>query len=71
MKKNVQFDLEISIVQELLNEIENKLITVVDHIAPISKFLNNRLEESLVHPEWLKRKLNLNYQVMKHNLLFL
>ena len=34
--KDVEFDLEISTVQELCNEIENKIINIVDKIAPIS-----------------------------------
>ena len=55
----VEFDLQISTVQELANEIENKIIPVVDSIAPISKFINNRLEQTKTVPFWVKRKINL------------
>ena len=65
MMKNVKFDLEISSVQELCNEIENKIINVVDKIAPISKFCNNQLEDSSIRPEWLKRKINLRKKLLK------
>ena len=43
---DVKFDLEISTVQELCNEIENKIINVVDKIAPMSTFSNNQLQNS-------------------------
>ena len=36
---DVKFDLEITTVQKLANDIENKIIGVVDTIAPISKFI--------------------------------
>ena len=39
---DVKFDLEITTIQELSNDIENKIIDVVDIIALIFKFTNNR-----------------------------
>ena len=36
---DVKFDLEITTVQKLANDIENKIIGVVDTIAPISNFI--------------------------------
>ena len=63
--EKINFDLEITSVQDLSNEIENKIITVVDKIAPITKFSNNRLEDTNVHPFWLKRKINLRKKLMK------
>ena len=66
----MKFDLEISTVQDLSNDIENKINNVVDKIAPISRFSNNRLEESTLHPEWLKRKIyNISNYKVGRNLL--
>ena len=45
----VKFDLEITSVQELANDIESKIIKVVDKMAPLSKFINNILEETTTH----------------------
>ena len=42
LQNDVKFDLEITTVQELSNDIENKIIDVVDIIAPISKISNIR-----------------------------
>ena len=61
----VQFDLEILTVQDLYNEIENKIINIVDTVAPIRKFTNNQQEESSKHPEWIKRKLNLRKRLIR------
>ena len=61
----VQYDLEITTVQDLYNEIENKIINIVDKVAPIRKFTNNQQEESSNHPIWLKRKLNMRKRLMK------
>ena len=60
----VKFDLEITSVQELANDIESKIIKVVDKMAPLSKFINNILEET-THPFWLKRKINLRKKLLK------
>ena len=54
--KEVKFDLEINTVQELCNEIENKIINVVDQITPIMKFTNNRLEDSSITHHGCKEK---------------
>ena len=61
----VEFNLEIPTVQELANDIENKIIGVVDTIAPITKFINTRLQESTTHPDWLKRKINLRKKLLR------
>ena len=45
----IKFDLEITTVQELANDIENKITKVVDKMAPLSKFINNILEETTTH----------------------
>ena len=52
-------------VQELYIEIENKIVTVVDKVAPIRKFTNNQQEVSSKHPAWLKRKLNLRKKLIR------
>ena len=59
------FNLDISTVQDLYNEIENKIINVTDKISPISKFTNNQLEELTCHPVWLKRKINLRKKLLR------
>ena len=61
----VKFDLEITTVQELSSDIENKIINVVDTIAPISKIKNTQLEDSTIQPEWLKRKINLRKRLLR------
>ena len=61
----IVFDLEITSVQELANNIENNIIRVVDTIAPIKQFINNRTVEHSTHPHWLKKKLNLRKNLLK------
>ena len=61
----VEFDTDISTVQELSNEIENKIVSVVDIIAPITKFVNNQLEKSNSNPEWLRKKIGLRKRLLK------
>ena len=63
--KDVRFDLEITSVQDLANDIENKIITVADKVAPITRFINDRMEDSPIHPEWLTRKLNQRKKLLK------
>ena len=62
---DVIFDLEISTVQDLANDIENKIIGVVDNLVPICKFNNNRLEKTTTHPDLLKRKINQRKKLLK------
>ena len=38
---------------------------MTDEIAPISQFINNRLEETTTIPIWVKRKLNLRKKLLK------
>ena len=49
----------------ICNEIENKIIKVVDILTPLLKFTNNQLEESSTYPDWVKRKINLKKKLLK------
>ena len=54
----IEFDLDIKDVQNLWNEIENKLVEVADLVAPLRITTGNNTKESLNIPPIIKRKMN-------------
>ena len=61
----VQLDLEIEDTQSIWNSFENKLIEIVDDIAPLVPFSNNTTVKSLKSNTHIKRKTNLRKRLLR------
>ena len=60
---NINWYEDINTVQEMWNDMELKIIKVVDIIAPLTKFVNNMIPPQI--PPEIKRKINKRQKLMK------
>ena len=60
---NINWYEDINTVQEMWNDMELKIIKVVDIIAPLTEFVNNMIPPQI--PPEIKRKLNKRQKLMK------
>ena len=63
--QTVHFELDIEDTQSIWNSFENKLIDIIDEIAPLVPFSNNQTVKSLKPSNTIKRKLNLRKKLLK------
>ena len=64
MLGNVTWNLEGDSVQDCWNDFENKLITIVDDIVPLTEFSNNTEAKLKIPPE-IKNVINTRKRLLK------
>ena len=63
---SLDWNLESDSVQDFWNELENRLIGVVDEIAPLATSSNNTIKTTVMPPN-LKNKINIRKRLIKSN----
>ena len=66
MLSEINWDVDVSDVQEYWNLFENKLMAVVDNIVPYTKFCNNEVFKTNVNPK-IKTLLNARKNLLRKN----
>ena len=61
--RNVEWCSDFDTVQDLWNDIECKVIKIVDNIAPLRSFINNVIPQSI--PPQIKAKINKRNRLLK------
>ena len=63
MLNNVEWCMYIDNVQELWNDIEMKVVKIVDAIVPLTEMINNRVSHHI--PPLIKKKINKRNRLIK------